>query len=200
MDWKAVGSKILNAAPMVGTLLGGPVGGMAGGLIKMVGGALGLEPEETTPDRVLQIIEQDPQALLKLKEMEMANAVELQRLVLQQDQMYLQDRQDARRRQWESEKATGKRDTNLYVLAYLFTLGFFVTIIVMTGLALSNKMPAGIPDYVVFLLGNLFGTLTAGVGAVVQYFFGSSKGSKDKTGQMAEFEKSLVEMMSGNKK
>lgn len=194
MDWKDVGSKVLDAAPMIGSLLGGPLGGAAGGLLKMIGGAFGLSPDETTPDKIMQAIQMDPNAVLKFKELEMAHKVELEKLVLEQDRIYLQDRQDARRRQWESEKATGKRDINLYVLAWLFVIGFFVTIVVMTVLALTNKMPASMPQYIVFLLGSLFGTLTSGTGAVIQYFFGSSKGSSDKTGTMVEFQKMLVEM------
>jgi hypothetical protein len=193
MDWKDVGSKVLDAAPMIGSLLGGPLGGAAGGLIKVIGSALGLKPDETTPDKIMEVLELDPNAVLKFKELEMANKTQLRKLLLEQDKMYLQDRQDARRRQWESEKATGKRDINLYVLAWLFVVGFFTTIIVMTALALTGKMPESMPQYIVFLLGSLFGTLTSGTGAVIQYFFGSSKGSSDKTSTMADFQRMLVE-------
>ena len=34
------------------------------------------------------------------------------------------------------------------------------------------------------LVGSLFGTLSAAVAGVVQYFFGSSKGSADKTAML----------------
>ena len=46
MDWKALGGKIADVAPMLGTLFGGPLGGVAGGLVKMLAGEVGLKPEE----------------------------------------------------------------------------------------------------------------------------------------------------------
>lgn len=58
----------------------------------------------------------------------MAHKNEIQKLILEEDRMYLQDRQDARRRQVESEKATGKRDINLYVLARM-VVGLFFTLV-----------------------------------------------------------------------
>lgn len=193
MDWKDVGAKVLDSAPMIGSLLGGPLGGAAGGLMKMIGGALGLKTNETTPDKVMQVIEQNPEAMLKFKELEMVHKVELEKLLLEQDRMYLQDRQDARKREQEIVRATGQKDVNLYVLAWLFVVGFFTTIIVMTALALTGNLPDEMPQYVVFLLGSLFGTLTGGTGAVIQYFFGSSKGSSDKTTTMADFQRMLVQ-------
>ena len=57
----------------------------------------------------------------------------------------------------------------------------------MTILTFLGKVPAcTVPQFAVFLLGNLFGTLSAGVGAVMQYFFGSSKGSADKSAAIME--------------
>jgi len=169
---------------MLGTLFGGPLGGMAGGLIKMLAGEVGLKPEEATPDNFMKAIEADPNAILKFKEFELNNKVEIQKLILENDRIYLADRQDARGREKTIVQTTGKKDLNLYVLAYLFIGGFFLTIIVMMGLMLTNSFPAVVPQFVVFLLGNLFGTLSAGVGAVMQYFYGSSKGSADKTATM----------------
>ena len=186
MDWKAVGAKIVDFAPLLGTLLGGPIGPAAGGLVKVLANELGLKAEEATPDAFMKVLELDPNAVLKFKEFEMAHNVEIQKLILEEERMYLQDRADARSRQVESEKATGKRDINLYVLAYLYTGGFFITIIVMTIFTFLGKVPAEVPQFAVFLLGNLFGTLSAGVGAVMQYFFGSSKGSADKTAAIME--------------
>ena len=191
MDWKALGGKIADVAPMLGTLFGGPLGGTAGGLVKMLAGEVGLKPEEATPDNFMKVLEADPNAILKFKEFELNNKVELQKILLEKDRLDMQkeqnrlaDIQDARGREKAIVQATGKKDLNLYVLAYLFIGGFFLTIIVMMVLMLTNSFPAVVPQFVVFLLGNLFGTLAAGVGAVMQYFYGSSKGSADKTATM----------------
>jgi len=193
MDWKEVAGKITKVAPVLGSILGGPAGAAAGGVISLVGSLFGLSEAETTPDMISQIITQDPQSLLKFKELEMTHKVKLEELLIErekvkieEDQMYLQDIQDARRRQVDVEKATGKKDVNLYVLAWTYIGGYFVTTIMMTFLAFTNNVPIAMPNYMVFLLGNLFGTLTAGVMAIVQYFFGSSRGSGEKTAIMVD--------------
>ena len=41
MDWSKVGDVVADAAPLVGTLLGGPAGGAVGGLVAKAGGSLG---------------------------------------------------------------------------------------------------------------------------------------------------------------
>ena len=187
MDWKDIAGDIAKVAPMVGTLLAPVTGGASvavGGLISMIGSAFGLSKEEVTPDKISAIIQQDPQALLKFKELEMNNHIELEKLLLQKDQMYLADVQSARQRQIESERVTGKKDNNLYALAWTYIGGYFITMITITALAFSESVPIDMPGYMVFLLGNLFGTLTTGTVAIIQYFFGSSKGSSEKTNTM----------------
>ena len=58
MTWKDIGKKVAEAAPLLGNVLAGPVGGAAGSLIATI---FGTEPD---PDAVMKKIEQDPQAYL----------------------------------------------------------------------------------------------------------------------------------------
>jgi len=81
MDWKAVGAKVVDFAPLLGTLLGGPIGTAAGGLVKVLANELGLKAEEATPDAFMKALELDPNAVLKFKEFEMAHKVEIQKLM-----------------------------------------------------------------------------------------------------------------------
>lgn len=60
----------------------------------------------------------------------------------------------------------------MYALAAIFILGYFTLI----GFILFRVVP---PDNKEIAL-MLFGTLTAGVGMILSYFYGSSKGSDDK--------------------
>ena len=173
MDWKDVAGTIGKAAPILGTILGGPAGGAIGGAISLISSALGLTKDETTPDRIAAILQADPNAMLELKKIEEQNRPELARIALEQDKMYLEDVQDARKRQTESEKATGKRDYNLYVLAWLVVSAFFL----LVGLLMKWTLPEGNIGPV----NQLFGAMSTGFGMVLQYFFGSSKGSADKT-------------------
>ena len=77
MDWSKIKNIVAKAAPMLGTVLGGPLGGAAGSLI-----AAGLGVEDS-PEAVMQALSQDPAALAKVKEIESNNHVEIQRLITQ---------------------------------------------------------------------------------------------------------------------
>jgi len=181
MEWKDVIGKISAAAPMVGTLLGGPLGGAIGGVVQLVAQALGCEPKE---EAITLAIQNNPEALLKLKELELTHKIELEKLILQGEQVNLEkergrlaDVQNARQREIEQTKVTGKKDVNLYVLAWLIVLGFFG---LTASLLYCSYCGFQIQDNtgVLFML---LGTLATGFGMVLQYFFGSSSGSTAKT-------------------
>jgi hypothetical protein len=178
MDWKDVGSAVANAAPIIGGILGGPIGGAAGGLVKLLAGHLGLSESEATPDKFMEVLSVDPNAMLKFKEFEMAHQVELERLALEETRLYLGDVQSARTRQVETEKALGKRDINLYILAWL-VVGMFFTLVGML-------MWVTLPEMNIGPVNQLFGAMATGFGMVLQYFFGSSKGSADKTHALSD--------------
>lgn len=182
MDWKGLAARISTAAPLLGTLVGGPVGGAVGTAEKMIAGALGVRE---TPEAIEAELLANPDAYLKLKELELNNKVELQRLVLEHERLALEhervrlaDVADARGRQIAHEKATGRKDVNLYILAWTVVLGFFS----LMALLCFHPVPVD-SDGVIFML---FGALATGFGQVLQYFFGSSKSSVDKTYLMAE--------------
>ena len=73
-------------------------------------------------------------------------------------------------------KPTSNKAT--YFLATVIVAGFFALLAIL----IFRQLP---PDSsgVIFML---FGALSAAFGAVVQYFFGSSKGSADKTEMLAK--------------
>lgn len=178
MDWKGIGKKVFEAAPLIGTVLGGPAGGAVGSVVSMVGSALGLEPDETTPKAVDALLMSDPDALLKLKQAEMDHKVELQKLALETDRVFLADRSDARSREVEITKVTEKRDATLIGLAWLVVIGFFTVMVLLMYKGIAPESSSE----VVYLL---IGALTTGFGTVLAYFFGSSKGSADKTATLA---------------
>jgi hypothetical protein len=175
MDWKDLGSTLLQKGlPLIGGLLGGPVGALgAKAAVSLVSSALDLEPEKTTANDVLELIQANPESLIKLKEAEMAHKERLQALLLEEKGLELKDVADARARERAIVEATGKKDLNLYVLAWTVIAGFFS----LCGILMYVKLPEG-SSQVVYLL---FGGLVAGFSQVLGYFFGSSKSSSDKT-------------------
>lgn len=172
MEWKTVGEAVKKYAPMLGTLVAGPAGGAAGGAVSLLLGALGLEGD-ATPDAAMAAIQADPAMALKLKELEMKHQETLAGLVLQAEQAHLADRQSARDREVEITKATGKRDLNLYILAWVVVGGFLG----LTGLLTFVTVPTENQGPV----NQLYGALAMGFGAVIGYFFGSSQSSDLKT-------------------
>ena len=82
MDWSKVVGMIAGAAPLVGSLFGPAgtaVGTVASAGIKLVASALGCEP---TQEAITQVITADPNALLKIKELEINGKVEIQKLII----------------------------------------------------------------------------------------------------------------------
>lgn len=170
MDWKSIGSTVGAAAPLLGGLLGGPAGAAVG---TIVSGLLGCN---NSPEAVSAALAADPQALLTLKKYEMDHATELRQIDLDETKAYLGDRSSARTREVEVVKATGKSDLNLYILAWIIVLGFFI----LCGTLIFVAIPES-SNSVVFML---FGILGSGFTGVIGYFFGSSKSSSDKTEMM----------------
>lgn len=165
MDWKEIAAKIVEYAPSLGGALGGPPGAAAGLALRALAGIFGLRAE-ATPEEIRSTIDGDPERAMKLRLAEMHFHLETTRLELA-------DVKSARERQVESERVTGKRDANLYILAWVVIAGFFG----LVGLLIYRPLPQDSTG-VVFLL---FGAIASGFTAILGYFFGSSKGSSEKT-------------------
>ena len=175
MTWEDLGRKIIQLAPTAAGLaapLLGPAGPLVPLAVKAICTYFGVDASKNPqPEEIAAAIQGDPDFLQKLT---------LAQVDFQREEMRLEfaDIQSARTRQTEHEKATGKSDTNLYALAWLFVGGFFLTYIAMLVLIMIGRFPQNMSPASTYLLGTLNGTLTAGVGAVVQYFFGKNKDSQ----------------------
>jgi len=96
--------------------------------------------------------------------------LELERLSIEKEKNYLADVMDAR--EMHEKKEQKEKDTTLYVLAYIVVIGFFALIITL----MVVDLPEGANTYITML----FGALIGGFGQVLNFFFGSSKGSQKK--------------------
>ena len=178
--WDNIKELIGTSAPVIGTLLGGPAGGAVGGLISKVLGV------DNTPEAIELALMNNPDALVKIKELEtskelailqaelenkridVGSVIENRKLDNEKDQMFLSDKQSARSRQVDSEKATGKVDVALYIIAGVIVVAFFVSILALIFITLDKQSGT----YELLLM--LFGALTTKFGTVVDYFFGAS--------------------------
>ena len=116
----------------------------------------------------------------ELKKFEMSNKVELEKLALankQEDNRHLEkttevvlgDKSNARSREVEVVKSTGKRDYALIALAAVIVIGFFAGLVSLVFVTLDK----GSGTYE--LLYMMFGALVIKFGTVVDYFFGASE-------------------------
>lgn len=167
MSFGATAKQVLaTVAPLLGTALGGPFGGLAGTLLAK---ALG-----TTDPKAMDaaITSTDPDILLKLKQADNDFQAQLKALDISEEKLSFDDTANARARE------VAVHDSTPHVLAYGITVGFFGIL----GYLLWNGKPPG-GDVMMVMLGSL-GTAWTGI---VAYYFGSSAGSADKSATISKF-------------
>lgn len=177
MSLEALGNLIAKSAPLLGGVLAGPAGAAIGSVIAAKFGG-----NMNDPNDLINRIEGDPDAKIKLLEIQSNNEVELQRIhmVMVENELkyaYLeiesdhQDRSSARQREAALAQA-GQRDYTPAVLAYLLTLGVFV--------ALYYLFTQGVPTDNKELIVSIISAMTTVWVAAMAYYHGSSAGSRSK--------------------
>jgi hypothetical protein len=160
--------KILGSvAPLIGTAIGGPFGGLATTVLREAFGS----DDEAEIHR--QIAASSPDALVKLKTAEQAMAVKMQELDIDETDLYLKDVQSAR----DMAKMTSIVPQLLLTFTAIFAFGTVLYVLVLQ----SQIIPPENKDLVIFLVGQL-STFT---GMGFSFFLGSSKGSKESKAMMA---------------
>ena len=161
-----VGEAIADVAPTVAGALGGPLAGAAADALRRV--VLGDEAGGEGGDDALAeaVAARDPQTLLALRRAEH----EFRRAVLdarvEAERVHANDRDSARARE------VAVRDRTPALLGGAVIAGFFAALALM----LWRELPSGTePAHAIML-----GALSTMTGAVVNYYFGSSAGSKAK--------------------
>ena len=153
-------------APILGTAVGGPLGGTAA---RLVATALGLDPSTPAQQLAAAVTAATPDQLSALKKADQDFQVSLKNLDLTAEKIAADDRSSAR----ILEAST--HDWVPGTLMMLLTGGFFGLI----GYLTSHDVPVGNRDLLNIMLGTLGAAWTGGV----TYYYGSSVGAavKDKT-------------------
>ena len=161
MDWKGVGNAVIKAgAPLLGGALFGPAGSV---IASIISGKFGVSPD-ATPDQVLTAINGDPDAALKLRQIETAHAERLQELENERLRIETADVQNARtahQHHWMPSAIT------------LLMCAMFGMII---GALFIWAVPGDNKDIVVYITGQVSGILTS----CVAYWVGSTRASANK--------------------
>jgi len=162
MSWQDI---VKGVAPILGTAIGGPFGGMA---TKFLAGKL-LGDENAGEDQIKDLIAaQDPDVMLKLKTAEHDFKVRMQELGLDEKKIAAQDRDSAR-----------KLGIQTTLIPQMILSTIFVTAFAAILYAVFTKVVAldGVQQNIVMYL---LGILSAGMVQIMNFWFGSSSGSKEK--------------------
>jgi len=164
-DWKAMLSSV---APAIGTAVGGPFGGMAATAALS---ALGIEPEAGKEEAQLQdaLATAKPEDLRLLKGMDQQFAKDMKALDVDIAKLDKEDRGDARAMAKSNGAIPQIILSSIYTIAYSIVMYAFMT---------GNVQ---VPENQQVLFGSLIGILTAAQVQIMNFWFGSSHGSKQKT-------------------
>lgn len=156
-------------APMVGTALGGPLGGAAAAFIA---DKLGLESK--TIEAVSEVLNSGKLSPEQISGIKLAE-IDFQKF-LEQNKIDLA-KLDVANTQGARDMQIAVRSHTPDILAFIIVTGFFTILILMLLGMLS------VSDQQALLI--LLGSLAAGFGAVLNFFFGSSRGSQAKDAMLA---------------
>lgn len=164
MDW------LKTIAPMIGTALGGPLGGAAAAF---VADKLGLS--EKTVDAVTSVLQSGQMTADQITQVKLAE-IEFQKFLkdnaIKIEEVTAADRADARKRDTVFVQS-GRWNFRADLLALLAVGGLIVCVWFV---AKDNSLPERAVNAIMFVAG----VLAAAVRDVYNFEFGSSRGSKDK--------------------
>jgi hypothetical protein len=159
-------------APSIATALGGPLAGIA---VKTLSNAL-LGHESGTEEDVANALQNaSPEQLSVIKKIDADFKVRMKELDIDLERISAGDRDSARQMQISTKDSTPK------ILAYFITFGFFG--------ALVWILVFGLPQTGLEVLLMMLGSLSTSWTGVVQFYYGSSAGSKAKTDALAAKDK-----------
>jgi hypothetical protein len=173
MDFAALAESVIKVgAPLLGTALGGPIGGTAASFITR---AIFGDDVSKTPDDAMALIKSGnltPEQMASLKKADLEFKTTIAKLGIKEQEIAAADRDSARSMQ------TTTRSRMPAFIALVALTGFFGILICM----IFVTLPAASEAPLQIMLGVL-GTLVVGIS---NFYFGSSQGSKDKTAMMAK--------------
>lgn len=174
MNWSDIKGFLGDAAPVIGTLLGGSAGGAVGGLIAK---ALGVEDK---PDAIIDALKNNPDALLKIKELENSKAIAELQASLDQHKLYAESEKanlaTITNAQNMQVAALNQSDTFSKQFVYWFAIGWSLFAMGYIGFITFGDIPANNIRFADTILGFLLGTAISGI---LQFFYGSSLGSRN---------------------
>lgn len=164
-DWKSI---VRNVAPEIASFLGTPAAGVA---TKFLADQFLGDPKASEKDVASAIQNASPDQLLKLKQCDQDFKEKMASLNLDAQKLVIQDRDSARQ----------LFKVNIWpqiILSALFVIGYFSLIGILIWMMSKDGLQINVQ--ILGILTTVLGVLTAAIPQIMQFWFGSSKGSKDK--------------------
>lgn len=158
MDWADLGRTVASAAPLLGGVVGGPLGAGIGGIIASAFGV------EANPTDISAAIKADPQSAVKLREIELNHKADLERIILDTAKAELADKQNARENHRHS------------MMPAILSLALSLVIVAIIYLLFYSEPPEGSRDVLFMVLG----VVIKEWGGSMQYWFGTTRSSAEK--------------------
>lgn len=158
ISWEKVGRAVADAAPILGSLAAGPAGGAVGALIAQKLGTA------SDPEAVLEAMKADPEALLKIKQLEQDERDSVrnwQTMTLQAELADVQSARAAHKDHW---------------MPSVLTMILGIMVIVMGYGLFAYPIPPENKDMAVYI----FGSIVTLFSSSVTYWIGTSRSSHNK--------------------
>jgi hypothetical protein len=184
MNWSDIGNAVGRAAPIVGTLLGGPAGAAVGAL---VASALNVSND---PDAVNAALTANPDALVRVQELQLNAKVQLQQLAVTAETSRMQAegaQYAAEAADRDSARLLASKQPNDFVrpsLTFIMLGGsLFIVVSVLVGWAndaITNPTAA-------LTVGTVLGLWLGMTKEVMGFWFGMTKESQKQSATITEF-------------
>lgn len=162
INWKEI---VRNIAPIIGSTIGGPFGGAA--MAALSNTILG-KPDGTEKEIEIALQQATPEQLVALKQADNDFKIKMADLGVKEDELFYKDVASARK----------LFTVNIWpqiILSAFYTIGYFIVLILLMTKAIDLSVEMQ-PTFNIIL-----GVLTAAIPMILQFWFGSSNGSKEKT-------------------
>ncbi|PKG74222.1 hypothetical protein CXF86_13955 [Shewanella sp. GutCb] len=169
-----LGKTISAIAPLAGKIIGGPFAALGISAVQ-----LALGSDETEPEALAkQIKNATPEQIIALRNIDAGLKMQLKELNIKEQDLQYQDRANAR-------ELFKQNSWPQILLSALFVLGYFTITGLLAYYAVNAAEGVDINPLLFGMLSTVIGVLTAAIPQILNFWFGSSKGSQDKNQMMS---------------
>jgi hypothetical protein len=184
-----IGAAATGNVPALITMAAKEVGDVLGVDVKPDAASIGTAVANATPEQIMALKDREMTFQERMQSMGFQNSQEMAKIGLQETQTYVADTADARSKYAGDKAVFWLGIAVLIIFAVTMGASLYGSYQILTG-GITIKDVAVVAAISGFV-GTIVGYVAANAQQVIAYFFGSSKGSQDKTNAMADAFKGL---------